>query len=167
MSDFTTTITNDGGLPALGWLMAGPDLATDDGLRTAVLISLFTDRLANADDELPDNSGDRRGWWGDFPNGNPYSSVPDKPDLIGSRLWLLSRALQTQDTLNRGIAYCEEALQWLIDDGVAQSVRVTGAWQGLGRVLFSVAIARKTNAASGAANDNQRFDVLWTQTLAA
>jgi phage gp46-like protein len=29
------------------------DLETDDSIRTAVVISLFTDRLADADDELP------------------------------------------------------------------------------------------------------------------
>ena len=46
------------------------DLQGDDGLFTAVIISLFTDRRANADDPLPDERicalPDPRGWWGDY-----------------------------------------------------------------------------------------------------
>ena len=41
------------------------DLGADDGLRTAVQLSLFTDRRAEDDDVLPANDGDRRGWLGD------------------------------------------------------------------------------------------------------
>ena len=44
--------------------LARGDLATDDGLRTAVLISLFTDAPARDDDPLP-APGYRGGWWGD------------------------------------------------------------------------------------------------------
>jgi len=32
------------------WAISGPSLAADDGLETAVVISLFTDRLAVAGD---------------------------------------------------------------------------------------------------------------------
>ena len=52
-------------------LLSGPlaDLQGDDGLMTAVIISLFTDARAHDDDPLPDErvgvSSDRRGWWGD------------------------------------------------------------------------------------------------------
>lgn len=53
-------------------------LDTDDGLRTAILISLFTDARALDDDVLPAPE-DRRGWWGD--------AIPEiEGDIIGSRL---------------------------------------------------------------------------------
>ena len=43
------------------------DLQGDDGLLTAVIISLFTDARAHDDDPLPDErvgvTSDKRGWW--------------------------------------------------------------------------------------------------------
>ena len=92
----------------------GPDLGAEHGLRTAVLISLFTDRRAEADDVIPDGTTNRRGWWAD--------------PALGSRLWLLGREKQTAEVLNRARDYAEEALQWLIDEGIAQEVAVTCTW---------------------------------------
>lgn len=100
------------------WAMVPGDLQGGGDLGTSVLISLFTDRLADASDALPDGSADRRGWWGDA--GQDF--------LIGSRLWLLARAEQTTRTLSNAQGYCTEALQWLIADGVAASVNVTCSW---------------------------------------
>ena len=52
-------------------------LVTDDTLATAIFISLFTDKLAGPDDELPATEDWRRGWWGD--------GLANKPgDQIGS-----------------------------------------------------------------------------------
>lgn len=94
------------------------DLAVDDGLETAVLMSLFLDREAAEGDVLPDGELDRRGWWGDaFP-------VVDG-DKIGSRLWLLARSKATPDVLSRAEEYAREALAWLIEDRVAARVEVT------------------------------------------
>lgn len=94
------------------------DLESDDGLDTAVIISLFTDRRLDDGDVLPDAEKDRRGWWGD--------AIPVvQGDKIGSRLWLLARAKQLPDTLRRAEEYAKESLQWLIDDRVALSIDVT------------------------------------------
>lgn len=98
--------------------VSGGDLATGLDLETAVLVSLFTDRMANRDDPIPDGSGDPRGWWGDIGE--------DKP--IGSRLWLLDRSKQTQEVLNNARDYIFEALQWLVDDGVVASIDVQTQW---------------------------------------
>ncbi len=92
-------------------------LLVDDGLQTAVILSLFTDRRANPDDILPSSPNDLRGWWAD-----DYPVVPG--DMIGSRRWLLSREKQLQRVLNRVKEYDQEALQWLVDDGVASAVSV-------------------------------------------
>ncbi len=94
------------------------DLLTDAGLETAVLISLFTDRLAAVDDVLPSTDKDRRGYWGDV---LPAATG----DLIGSRLWLLSREKQMPSVLVRADEYTREALQWLIDDKVALTIDVS------------------------------------------
>lgn len=38
------------------------DLVSEDGLQTAVALSLFADRRAEDGDVLPDDQVDRRGW---------------------------------------------------------------------------------------------------------
>lgn len=96
------------------WLFDGVSLLSGNDLSTAVLISLFSDRLANADDTIADGSSDPRGWWADADSSHP----------IGSRLWLLARAKGTADVLGRAKDYITEALRWLIDDGVAARVDV-------------------------------------------
>jgi phage gp46-like protein len=105
------------------------DLATDDGLLTAVLVSWFTDRRANDDDVVPDGTGDRRGSWQD-----QYPDIPG--DLMGSRLWLLSREKQLPDVLQRARMYAEEALAWAPEDGIAKTVSVPAAWAGPGILVL-------------------------------
>ncbi|TAM50234.1 MAG: hypothetical protein EPN57_20660 [Paraburkholderia sp.] len=100
------------------WQLSGPVLVTGNDLASATLISLFTDRTANPDDVIPDGTDDPRGWWGDLGEDRP----------IGSRLWLLSRAKQTQETLNNAVDYAKEALEWFIDDGVAARIDVFAQW---------------------------------------
>jgi len=111
------------------------DLAPDAGLETAVLLSLFVDRRADAADILPDEEADRRGWWADA-----FPTVAG--DAIGSRLWLLAREKQTATLLPRLEGYAREALQWLLDDGVAERVDVAASFPQPGWVLLSVEIAR-------------------------
>lgn len=110
----------------------GPDLATDDGMDTAIAISLFSDARARPDDRLPgsgspglDDPGAaglaRRGWWGDG-----LSDIDG--DRTGSRLWLLGREKMTPELLNRIRDYTTEALDWLVADGVARTVAVAADW---------------------------------------
>lgn len=126
-------------------------LLVDDGLQTAVILSLFTDRRANPDDTLPSASSDLRGWWGD-----DYPVVPG--DRIGSRRWLLSREKQLQSVLNRVIEYDQEALQWLIDDGVASSVTVNAA------IVRPGVLGEYISILPPAANSPQqfKFESLWS-----
>lgn len=112
-------------------------LIKEDGLQSAVLISLLTDRRADPDDQLPDDDGrpkaipaDRRGWCGD--------ALSD--DRIGSRLWLLVREKQTEETRQRAIFYAKEALQWLIEDGLASEVAIEAEWEGIGRLNMLITI---------------------------
>ena len=118
-------------VPALGrgdWVVQGAVLLSGNDLQTAVLISLFTDRVANLDDVIPDGSGDPRGWWGDA--GEQYP--------IGSRLWLLERSKQTDANADLARDYTAEALQWLIDDGVVASFDIAAQWIASGQLGLSV-----------------------------
>ena len=97
------------------------DLATDSGLSTACALSLFTDALADKEDLLPDNSDDRRGWWGDV-----HAEIPG--DRLGSKLWLLRREKSLPSVARRVETYAAAALQWLIIDRVASRILCTAIW---------------------------------------
>ena len=135
MADIRTTFTIGADtFPVLDYATNGFLLADDDGLATAVIISLWTDRQANADDVLPSGT-DRRGWWGD----ELSATAGDK---IGSRLWLNDSAKQLASVLLQDRAYAIEALQWLIDDGVASAVDVVASNPRTGVRALAVAITR-------------------------
>lgn len=124
-------------------------LEADDGLETAVLLSLFTDARADIDDGLPVGGVDRRGWWADaFP-------TVDR-DRIGSKLWLLAREKQTQQTINRAREYAAEALAWLVEDGVAQRVEADAFVVRNGVLGLAIAIHRPDASIS-----RYRYDNLW------
>lgn len=114
---------------------SGADLATGDELATAVIISLLTWRRANDDDELPDESGPRHGWWGD-------TFAEAEGDRIGCRWWLLRREKLTAETIARAEEMGREALQWLIDDGVASRVDIALSRRGLDGLDVVVTIYR-------------------------
>lgn len=118
MTDIRLVYNNKYGTQGYGYAdlqLIGPVFDTSNDLATAVTVSLFTDRLADPSDPLPQGEDDRRGWWGD-------SYADNAGDLIGSRLWLLFRTKSDNRLPLRAQGYILEALQWLIDDGVAGSV---------------------------------------------
>lgn len=118
---------------------------TDDLLRS-VIISLFTWRRANKDDET---DGQKMGWWAD-------AFARAQNDKIGSRLWLLSRAKMTNDTVNRAREYAQEALQWMKDDGVALRIDVATERRDAGGMSMSLMIHRNDGSVVPV-----RFDNLW------
>lgn len=141
INDQPLTIVIDGQQIKLGLDSAQP-------LVRAVMVSLFTWRRANPDDDLP---GDlRMGWWGD-------AFAPIANDRIGSRLWLLSRAKLLPETAARAKEYAEEALQWLIDDGVAARVDVRTERQGLSTLAIGVQIYKS----DGSRLLDVRFTDVW------
>lgn len=103
------------------------DLLIDDTPATPMLVSLFSDRRAKADDELPDAIADfnaptsfvkRRGWVGD--------AVDADGERRGSRLWLLNREKQTEMTRRRAEIYAAESLAWALGEtGAAALVEAT------------------------------------------
>ncbi len=122
------------------------DFMQDDLLR-AVVNSLFSWRRAEDDDELPGDS--RYGWWAD--------SFDEEGDKFGSRLWLLSRSKLTNEVLLLAEEYAEEALQWLIDDGVASDVSVAAERGESDRLDLQIEIVRL-----GEKNLSARFADVWS-----
>lgn len=125
----------------------GSELLLDDTdyLRSAVYLCLGTDRRAADDDRLPNDGGDKRGWWGDT-----YRPLP-----LGSRLWLLSREKQLPETATRAEEYAREALQWLIDQGIVQSVDVSAEWVAQGRLNIDIRITEPDGSI-------YRYQYLWS-----
>lgn len=122
------------------------DLIGDDGLETAIVISLFTDKRVS-DDDLPIEETSKRGWWGDtFPNVDQ--------DKIGSRLWLLERVKRTAETLRKSEDYIKEALNWLIEDGVAASIEVTSSYDENNQLVAAIVVSKPKGRTS-------RFQLLW------
>jgi phage gp46-like protein len=103
-------------------------------LRRAVTISLFSWRRAGPDDVVDDSK--RQGWWGDC-----LPSVAG--DQLGSRLWLLARRTLVAQTLLDAQAYAEEALAWLLDDGVVTAVSVTAERRGNDRMNLRVTLTEQ------------------------
>jgi phage gp46-like protein len=98
------------------WVLADGGITAGPDLHSAVLCSLFSDKLAPPEYQPPDGSTDRRGHWSDT-----YETRP-----LGSWLWLLNRATFSAATnlVLQARDYCNASLQWLIDDGIAASVNV-------------------------------------------
>jgi phage gp46-like protein len=127
------------------------DLRHENGLTTSVLVSLFSDGLAAADDELPDLGSDRRGWWA------AEVLEEDRGRGFGSLLWLLERGKLQNETLVEAEAHASSALAWLVEDGIAERVQVSASRLDRSTMLLAVTLIR------GAAVE--RAD-LWTAQLA-
>lgn len=123
-------------------------MAVRQALPRAVIISLFTWGRARPDDDLP--GAERMGWWGDS-----YALV--EGDRIGSRLWLLARAKITAQTPAVAKRYAEEALAWLVTDGVASVVNVQAERQGLSQIAIGCQIVRGAGP-----NLDIRFNNVWS-----
>lgn len=131
------------------WTVSSADLASDDGLETAVLLSLFTDAAASEEELAAAGLTNRRGWWGDA-----WAVVAG--DAMGSKLWLLRREKLTAGTVTRARQYVLDALAWLVQDGVADGVEVTAEVQGLDRLALAVVVVRRDRPAA-----RFRFERFW------
>lgn len=138
------TLVWDNTLGMADLALVNGDLQTGSDLANAMLISVFTDRQANADDVIPDGTTDRRGWWGDR-----YGAYP-----IGSRIWLLPRIV-TPDTLVTAQDMLIEATAWMVDAGVAAKIEVVTQWapkDGGDTMLAATVTAIRSDGTRVAAN---------------
>lgn len=105
--------------------IAENDLATSEGLESAVFLSLFTDAPAE----------DFKGWWGD-------NTADIEGDVIGSKLWTLARGKQTPQTLADAKQFSEEALAWMLADKVTDKIEVVSEFIAAGIMGIGVTIHR-------------------------
>jgi phage gp46-like protein len=92
------------------------DMALIDGLESAIMVSLFSDRRA-ADDEVVDPLK-RRGWIGDL-----VSEVPG--DRHGSGLWLYEQRRLSEETIVGLKNEAEASLRWMLDEGLVTTVEAS------------------------------------------
>ncbi len=88
----------------------GGDLGREQGLRTALVCSLFSDAAADIEDLEPGEDG--RGWWAQGEDG------------FGSLLWRLGRRSITSETVELARRGVESALAWLVREQIARGVTV-------------------------------------------
>lgn len=112
-------------------------LAIDYSLETVVTLSLFTDVEATPEEIRAAGLEMQRGWWAEADSLRDA----DRPRM-GSKLWLLSRGKTHLETVRRAEGYAREALQWLVDAGVAASVEVFASRPRINVIAIDVSIKR-------------------------
>lgn len=123
----------------------------EDGLLSAVLISVLSDARWPFSADAPLTAGDRRGWWGDL-------TLPIENDKTGSQLWTLSRwPMSGEKILTEAKRLAEESLRWLLDDQVAEWVNVGVERESLDTLKFSVDIKRPN------VSELDRYHFVWKQ----
>jgi phage gp46-like protein len=122
------------------------DFVAETSLKNAVSLSLFCDRRVTSA-EIPQGETSRRGWFGDL-----LADIDG--DEIGSRLWLLDRANSTNENAARAVDYARECLEWMIEDGLADTVNVTADAVG-NSILLSIELTQGGKATSYQFNLNQ------------
>ncbi len=105
----------------------------EDELAGAVVLSLFCDARGTEQD-----GGIGRGWWGD---------ALTERDEWGSRLWELERSKETTETLRRAEDAANDALRWLIEDGICDNISITAYSPQRGTLGLLIKL------------DNRRFDL--------
>ncbi len=92
----------------------------------AAWLSLLTDAPAQEGDALPDEHGNppyRGGWWGDA-----HATMPG--DVWGSRWWLLRRT-RDPDAAAKAAEWGDQALAWMVTDGILTAApTITAAVNG-------------------------------------
>lgn len=107
------------------------DLTKDDGFGTTIALSIFGHRRAT-EGEVP--TPEYRGGW----IGNLLSDVPGFE--AGSKSWLRQQARLTPETVTVIKNDHQEALNWLIEDGLAASVIVKSQQSGPDSIFEEIEI---------------------------
>lgn len=125
------------------------DLVVDETSITPVLLSIGLDRRASPDDPLPQSRSEfltssfaeRRGWAGD--------GLDLRGERVGSRLWLLDRAKETETTRLLFEFWLEEALAWAEAD-IGQPAELEVNWLRPQTLGYRVLVADAALSIAGA-----------------
>lgn len=112
------------------------DFEATEGLDTSILLSLLEQRRANSAEVSAPQL--RRGWV-----GNELADIAIYE--LGSKLWILDQARLNTDTLNRAVDYARQALQWLLDNDIAQSLAITGEIEFPDGIRLFITLTRDNN----------------------
>ncbi|MGR3179823.1 MAG: phage GP46 family protein [Candidatus Anammoxibacter sp.] len=127
------------------------DIESVENFKTAIQVSLFSDARADSSQVfLPEA---RKGWIGDI-------VTPIDGQNFGSLLWLVQQERLTQSTLNKVVNFARLALQWLIDQGQASRIEVSGEIvprSGISLNIVITSILGKTES---------HYVELWENTIA-
>jgi len=147
MTDIFLKVQDRADVPVDIEIEAG-DLRMDPGLRTPVLVSLFSDARLPADQTPPDGTTNRRGWWG-----------TSETDPFGSLLWALRRQKITNETINAFAEAVRAALDWLVREEIVEDVQVAveRGTRDVHELTATISLVR------GSAS---RWPVVWEGTLA-
>ena len=113
-----------------------------DPLTRAVVISLFTHRRADPDDNVDVPIG----WWGDT-----WPVVAN--DRYGSKLWLLQRSNLTNALVNTVRNYLRDALQWMQEDGVVTRIDIDIQRTGINELGNKIVLWRRDGPVTISFND--------------
>lgn len=147
------------------WALAGPTETLNRGglqavasLETAVILCLFTDRYCPPTHPLAKyiEGGDPRGYWGD--------GIDVREDLgeapMGSLLWLLERAVVTDNTVQWAQSLALDALAPML---AQQSIANVAATAMRGATPNRIDLLVQIYGQDGATIYNRRFDDIWKQ----
>ena len=126
----------------------GADFSSAEGFETAIPTSFFSDARASAVQVQEAKS--RRGWVGNILN-------IDSGRQLGGLLWILEQARITDDTINFAQIYAQDSLQWMIEDGIARSIKVSIERNGHRGLTILTDITSINNTV-------QRYVTLWRAT---
>jgi len=125
------------------------DLKGTDSFDTALIVSLFSDaRASQTQVAVPQN---RRGWLGNV-------APPIEGYEMGSLLWLVYQERLTQNVLNAAVDFARQCLEWLVVQGMAQSIDVSG------EIVPSYGIALTIVITSLTGQTETRYVKLWENT---
>lgn len=107
------------------------DFLGDDSFDTDILSSLLVDARADSSEiQQPEN---RRGWFGDeFMVDNTYN--------LGSKLWLLEQSRNVNLTVTKSETFTSEALQWILDNKLADIVDVSSELKAPDELFINIDI---------------------------
>jgi len=137
--------------------LVNPDAGgIDEGLNllTSLYIRLFSDRLVEESELSFEDEGHRRGWWAD----QDALEIWGDANPIGSRLWLLRRAVCNEQTRARAELYLREVLDEMKADEEIAGYDIAVDRVGLTAITPSVTLLRH-----GSNRAAQRFELHWRE----
>ncbi len=119
-----------------------------DGIKSALAVSFFTDRRQPFSGNTPSSPDDRRGWWGD--------TTLEPGDRIGSRLWMLSRApMISKRIIPDAESMLKESYKWMLEDGVVDSMQISVTREDNYTLGISITVKKPNDIKTS------KYDFLW------